>query len=159
MFNRKNQQPTNPAPLIPTPLKNTPLNTPEESNASFTNEHSAEQTIPSEATEDTHQRPDGFFMPLPAQLDSETEHSETTMIRNVLSDPDSETTLRPTPKGSPLFTASSFSPNRERSQEPKPLPEITENNALPQSLFPQPQQEKEPDESEEDPTAIFTNKT
>ena len=149
MFNRKNQQ-----PAIPEPVKQRPLNPSEQSN-----EHSSEQTLSSVEMNEGQQRPNGFFMPLPAQLDSEAEHSETTLIRNVLDDPDSETTLRPTRKGSPRLGASPFSPDRKRSQEPSALPDITENNALPQSLFSKNEQEDDLAESEEDPTAIFTNKT
>ena len=120
------------------------------------------QTVPSAPAptakeSDYQQRPDGFFMPLPAQLDSENEHSETTMIRNVVTEPDSETTLRPTtnlPRIKPLSERTPPITSRQ-SQNISPLPEITENQSLPSSLFTNTQQEPEDEEVEDAPTTIF----
>ena len=123
------------------------------------------QTVPSPpaptAKESSQQRPDGFFMPLPAQLDSENEHSETTMIRNVVTEPDSETTLRPTknlPRIKPLSERTPSMTSRQ-SQSISPLPEITENQSLPSSLFTNTQQEHEDEEVEDAPTTIFDSKS
>ena len=108
-------------------------------------------------------------MPLPAQLDSDNEHSETTMIRNVLKDPDSETTLKPTAQPPQLasLAARAATPSSSlqrqdgrRQQSISPLPDITENKSLPESLFPQNQQGEEGEEEVEDaPTTIFNSKS
>jgi len=133
-----------------------------------------DRTVPSDPAPsvdetDGQQRPDGFFMPLPAQLDSENEHSETTMIRNVLQAPDSETTLRPTAQPSPFSQRPEHTlpPNSSLQKQDgllpqnlSALPEITENKTLPQGLFPSAQQDKESDEeAEDDPTTIFNSKS
>ena len=124
---------------------------------------------PASHDQDAPQRPDVFFMPLPAQLDSENEHSETTMIRNVLKDPDSETTLRPAPQPPQLasLAESAVKPSSSlqkqegrRQQSISPLPDITENKSLPESLFPKNQREQEREEEAEDaPTTIFNSKS